>query len=157
MLLLKSRLCLPLLLLVQQRSMTLVLGHGYLSSPRSRNYYANQMTKWSNPTANDPEPETEPQSLNQGTLCGAIGNKDYNAPRNALGGPMRTTIQANWTSGQEVIVEVVLTAHHKVRVHMMCVFVLHDNAFLPAGLCFHASYTLLFFHTDNHYCSLITI
>lgn len=80
------------------------------------------MTKWSNPTANDPEPETEPQSLNQGTLCGAIGNKDYNAPRNALGGPMRTTIQANWTSGQEVIVEVVLTAHHKVRVHMMFVF-----------------------------------
>jgi hypothetical protein len=95
---------------------TFVLGHGYLSSPRSRNYYANQMTKWSNPTANDPEPETEPQSLNQGTLCGAIGNKDYNAPRNALGGPMRTTIQANWTSGQEVIVEVVLTAHHKVCV-----------------------------------------
>lgn len=148
--------CIHLLLLVQQ-PMPLVLGHGYLSSPRSRNYYANQMTKWSNPTANDPEPETEPQSLNQGTLCGATGNKDYNTPRNAVGGPMRTTIQANWTSGQEVIIEVVLTAHHKVRVHMMCVFSLDMVCTLPAGFCFHATYTLFVFHTDNHHCLLITI
>jgi predicted carbohydrate-binding protein with CBM5 and CBM33 domain len=123
MLQLKRRLYLSCILLLPSSSLV-VLGHGYLSSPRSRNYYANQMTKWSNPTANDPEPETEPQSLNQGTLCGAIGNKDYNAPRNALGGPMKTTIQANWTSGQEVIVEVVLTAHHKVCVCIYMMYVL---------------------------------
>lgn len=137
--------CIHQLLLVQL-PMTLVLGHGYLSSPRSRNYYANQMTTWSNPTAYDPEPETEPQSLNQGTLCGATGNKDYNTPRNALGGPMRTTIQANWTSGQEVIVEVVLTAHHKVCVHCVLVW---DISFTHPNFCFHATYT--FFYPTNNY------
>jgi hypothetical protein len=33
--------------------------------------------------------------------------------RNALGGPMPTNIQATYTQGQEVILNVTLTAHHK--------------------------------------------
>ena len=33
--------------------------------------------------------------------------------RNALGGPMPTNIQATFTQGQDVIVNVTLTAHHK--------------------------------------------
>ncbi len=88
-------------------------AHGYLASPRSRNFYAHEMTEWSSPTADDPEPEPDPQSLNQGTLCGKTGDHDYNHPRNALGGPMRTNIQATWTRGEEVVVDVVLTANHK--------------------------------------------
>jgi hypothetical protein len=46
-------------------------------------------------------------------LCGATGSHDYNRPRNALGGSMQTNIQATWKTG-EVVVDVVLTAHHKV-------------------------------------------
>ena len=91
-----------------------VEGHGYLASPRSRNFYAHEMTSWTSITADDPQPETEPQSLNQGTLCGSTGSHDYNRPRNALGGSMQTNIQATWKTGQEVVVDVVLTAHHKV-------------------------------------------
>ncbi len=90
-----------------------VEAHGYLASPRSRNFYANVMMEWSSPTEDDPEPEPEPQSLNQGTLCGKTGEHDYNVPRNALGGPMRTNIQATWMRGQEVVLDVVLTANHK--------------------------------------------
>ena len=88
-------------------------AHGYLASPRSRNFYAHEMTEWSSPTETDPEPEPDPQSLNQGTLCGKTGEHDYNLPKNALGGPMRTNIQATWIRGQEVVLDVVLTAHHK--------------------------------------------
>jgi hypothetical protein len=94
---------------------TAVEGHGYLASPRSRNFYAHEMTSWTSVTADDPEPEPDPQSLNQGTLCGATGNHDYNLPRNALGGPMKTNIQVTWRKGEEVVVDVALTAHHKVR------------------------------------------
>ena len=108
-----------------------VEAHGYLASPRSRNFYAHEMTEWSSPTEDDPEPEPDPQSLNQGTLCGKTGEHDYNTPRNALGGPMRTNIQATWTRGQEVVLDVVLTAHHKGEAESGLVFL---------GAIIHASH-----------------
>ena len=36
-------------------------AHGYLKSPKSRNYYANTNGKWSGGTASDPAPENCPR------------------------------------------------------------------------------------------------
>ena len=96
-------------------------GHGYLSSPRSRNLLAHEETVWFAPTSNDPEPETCPHCLNRGGVlarCGMVGDpsgsvRNYDTPKNALGGNMPVMIQANYTQGQDVILYVVLTAHHK--------------------------------------------
>jgi predicted carbohydrate-binding protein with CBM5 and CBM33 domain len=35
-------------------------GHGYMKTPRSRNYHANLNGKWSGGTASDPAPESCP-------------------------------------------------------------------------------------------------
>ncbi|KAL7527162.1 hypothetical protein ACHAWF_002061 [Thalassiosira exigua] len=96
-------------------------GHGYLASPRSRNLVAHEETVWWPQTENDPEPETCPHCLNRGgTLarCGLVGDtsgsmRNYDTPKNAVGGDMPITIQANYTQGQDVILNVLLTAHHK--------------------------------------------
>mmetsp|Transcript_5231 Transcript_5231/g.9608 ORF Transcript_5231/g.9608 Transcript_5231/m.9608 type:complete len:307 (+) Transcript_5231:1-921(+) len=96
-------------------------SHGYLSSPRSRNLLASEETVWWPQTENDPEPETCPHCLNRGgslARCGLVGDdtsaiRNYDQPKNALGDPMPTRIQANYTQGQEVVLDVTLTAHHK--------------------------------------------
>jgi len=41
------------------------------------------------------------------------GSRNYDTPKNALGGPMEANVQATWTQGQEVVLDVSLTAHHK--------------------------------------------
>ena len=89
-------------------------GHGYLASPRARNVYAFEETNWDSPTAKDPQAEDCPQCLAGGGLCGTVGDHNYNEPRNALGGLMETHIQATYSQGQDVVVDVVLTAHHMV-------------------------------------------
>lgn len=88
-------------------------AHGYLKSPRSRNYAANQDGKWSGGTANDPKIETCPHCLNQGGICGTTGNSNYNTPLNTFGDPMPVNIQANLQQGQEIDLSMVITAHHK--------------------------------------------
>jgi len=88
-------------------------AHGYLKSPRSRNYVANQDGKWSGGTANDPKIETCPHCLNQGGICGTTGNINYNTPLNTFGDPMPVNIQANLQQGQEIDLSMVITAHHK--------------------------------------------
>lgn len=105
-----------LLLLGGQKINRLVSGHGYLSSPRSRNLLAYEETVWWPLTENDPAPETCPQCLNKGGTagaCGIAGDRNYDTPKNALGGPMPTMPQATYTQGQDIIVNVTLTAHHK--------------------------------------------
>ena len=67
----------------------LVDAHGYLKSPKSRNYYANTNGKWSGGTASDPAPENCPHCLNRGGtdgVCGISGNANYEQPPNAIGG-----------------------------------------------------------------------
>eukprot|EP00581_Thalassiosira_minuscula_P005354 CAMPEP_0183742588 /NCGR_PEP_ID=MMETSP0737-20130205/64777_1 /TAXON_ID=385413 /ORGANISM="Thalassiosira miniscula, Strain CCMP1093" /LENGTH=1396 /DNA_ID=CAMNT_0025978175 /DNA_START=206 /DNA_END=4396 /DNA_ORIENTATION=- len=92
-------------------------SHGYLSSPRSRNLLAFQETVWWPQTENDPEPETCPHCLNLGgsrARCGLSGGiRNYDTPKNALGGKMPIKIQADYTQGQDVVLNVTLTAHHK--------------------------------------------
>jgi len=89
-------------------------AHGYLKSPRSRNWVARQDGKWSGGDMNTPEIETCPHCLNlNSNTCGKTGGNDYDYHLNALGGPMPKNIQAVYTQGQEIDLSAVLTAHHK--------------------------------------------
>ena len=99
-----------------------VEGHGYIKTPRSRNLVAYEDRVWYPQTANDPEPEDCPHCLNRGgsrARCGLTENvhtggiRNYDTPKNALGGMMPTKIQATYTQGQEIVLDIVLTAHHK--------------------------------------------
>lgn len=42
-----------------------------------------------------------------------VQDRNYDSPKNALGGPMPTKIQATYSQGQDIIIDVTLTAHHK--------------------------------------------
>lgn len=91
-------------------------GHGYMMSPRSRNLFAHEEANWFDPSSSDPDPESCPQCLNLGgsrARCGITGSHNYDKPRNAMGGPMKTTVQAAYTQGQDIVIDVKLTAHHK--------------------------------------------
>ena len=88
-------------------------AHGYLKSPRSRNYVANRDGKWSGGTTSDPKIETCPHCLNQGGICGTTGNNNYNTPLNTFGDPMPVNIQGTFQQGQEIELTSVITAHHK--------------------------------------------
>ena len=87
-------------------------AHGYLKSPRSRNYVANRDGKWWGGTANDPKVEDCPHCLNQGGICGTTGGRNYNTPLNTFGDPMPVNIQATFQQGQEIDLSSVITAHH---------------------------------------------
>mmetsp|Transcript_18003 Transcript_18003/g.32560 ORF Transcript_18003/g.32560 Transcript_18003/m.32560 type:complete len:250 (+) Transcript_18003:316-1065(+) len=115
----------------------LVSGHGYMTSPRSRNLVASEETSWTSKTVNDPQPETCPQCLNTGGSlgrCGITGKHNYDAPRNALGGLMKTNIQATYVQGEEIVVDVTLTAHHKGHFVFSACSILHGE--VPAQSCF---------------------
>jgi hypothetical protein len=93
------------------------LGHGYLKTPRSRNYVAYQDGVWW-PVSNDgPAPESEPQSANIGgtqARCGIIGgNRNYDTPKNAMGNLLPPKPQQCYQPNQIIDLEVTLTAHHK--------------------------------------------
>lgn len=90
-------------------------AHGYISSPRSRNYYAYTEAKWWDVNENDPEPEPDPFSLNRGgtaAQCGMVGDRNYDLPKNALGGLMKPTIQECYNAGSIIDISVTLTAYH---------------------------------------------
>lgn len=91
-------------------------AHGYMCSPRSRNCVAFEDGKWSGQTENDPEKEECPHCLNLGgtaARCGKTARRNYDYPKNGLGRLMRPNTQAEYREGQEIIIDVVLTAHHK--------------------------------------------
>ena len=98
-----------------------VASHGYLKTPRSRNYRANQDGVWWPVTDTNPAPESEPQSANIGgtdAQCGIIaGQRNYDYPQNAGGGPIVFSEQACYQPGSVIDVDVVLTAHHLVSEH----------------------------------------
>ena len=90
-------------------------AHGYVKSPRSRNFAAFEDGLWSGGTQTTPEKETCPHCLNResGGGCGVSGGKDYNYPLNAVGGPMPIIIEEVLQMNQELKFSAVLTAHHK--------------------------------------------
>jgi len=103
-------------------------AHGYMTSPRSRQFvaHASQEGKWS-PTGNasqdqsTPAAESCPHCANrQAVINGVIGTcgltssgYNYDAPKNVLGGTLPAKIQATYVQGQQVDLQVILTAHHK--------------------------------------------
>lgn len=117
----------------------LVDGHGYLSSPRSRNLLAYEETVWWPLTENDPAPETCPQCLNRGgtvAACGLVGDRNYDTPKNALGGAMSAQPQTTYTQGQDIMVNVTLTAHHRGHfVFSACPIVVSQTE-IPTQDCF---------------------
>ena len=83
-----------------------VFGHGYLKTPRSRNYAANQ----------DGRGEWEPQSANRKAAtetCGTVGIGPPRIPNPRNYDFLPSGVQATYSSGQTVDIEVDLTAHHK--------------------------------------------
>ena len=92
-----------------------VHSHGYVKSPRSRNWVAKEDGRWSGGTSSTPQVETCPHCMNRNSnTCGKSGGNDYDYPLNALGGPMPKNVQATYVQGQEIEITAVLTAHHKV-------------------------------------------
>lgn len=45
--------------------------------------------------------------------CGLIGSRNYDNPLNVQGNPLPPSVQATYSKGEEIEVEVILTAHHK--------------------------------------------
>lgn len=98
-------------------------GHGFLSTPRSRNLVAYEDRLYHDETETTPEAEDCPTCINRGgslARCGVLnpvdakGNeRNYDFPKNAFGQPMPANPQSTYVEGQIIDVEVVLSAHHK--------------------------------------------
>jgi len=92
-----------------------------MKTPRSRNYHANLNGKFFGGTSSDPAPETCPHCLNVGgpgiSVCGKVGDNNYDLPPNAVGGIMPTVIQECYAPGSIIDVESQITAHHKGTSH----------------------------------------
>ena len=83
---------------------------------RSRNLVAYQEGVWSGRTSSSYLKETCPHGLNRGGVlaqCGMIEERSYDENLSILGEPMPPAPQAQYSAGQEIDVEVLLTAHHK--------------------------------------------
>ena len=81
---------------------------------RSRNWVANQEGDWNDPSG--PFPESEPQSANRGgTLaqCGVIQGRNYDYPETNGRDPLPPNPQLCYEAGDNIDLEVQLTAHHK--------------------------------------------
>jgi len=127
-----------------------VLGHGLLLLPRSRNTVAEEDGEWSLSLDNEvnaatPWKETCPHCLNAGGVCGtsstAINGQliNYNDPPNALGGSMPTNIQATYIEGDIIMLETVLTAHHKGHFEFKACKLDFKNQLVPTQDCFDAN------------------
>ena len=99
-----------------------VQSHGYLKSPRSRNYVASEEgVNWmtvSNPLISiTPQIEVEPQSANIGGIdaqCGIIASsRNYDFPKNYNGQPLGADHQSCYATGEIIDIKIKLTAHHK--------------------------------------------
>lgn len=91
-------------------------GHGYLKTPRSRNFVAFEDGVWFGGGASTPAKEVEPQSANRGgTLaqCGIIAGRNYDTPTNYFGDSLAPNPQTFYQCGQIIDLDVTLTAHHK--------------------------------------------
>ena len=117
-----------------------VHAHGYLKSPRSRNFVAFQDGVWSPLLASNPLKEDQPQGANTGgtrAQCGIIEGRNYDFPKNALGGPLGTKIQSCYQPGQTIDLEVYLTAHHNGHFEFKACPISPGQA--PTQACFDAN------------------
>jgi hypothetical protein len=89
-----------------------VRGHGYQSSPRSRNWYANEEgIEGSQPGV--PGREYCPHCLNTNNgVCGVSTNYDYDEWIDSQGNPMPWISQATYANGDVINVASTLRTHH---------------------------------------------
>ncbi len=92
-----------------------VQGHGYLKTPRSRNFVAHEDGTWSS-APGVPQRETCPHCLNtkeDHKVC-SKGNAqtDYDEWNDSQGNPMLWESQGVYEDGDLFTVEAVLTANH---------------------------------------------
>ena len=94
--------------------MKLIEGHGFLSSPRSRNFYAHQEGTSGAGRAGVPPREFNHNSINRkqaNQVCGTMA-QNYDDYRDSLGNPMPWIPQGVYSAGQEIDIEIMLTANH---------------------------------------------
>lgn len=114
----------PVYLLFISSLITTVEGHGYLKTPRSRNWVAQEDGVTTGGDANDGKPEQDfcPHCLNSkasNNLC-SKGNAAtlYDHWLDINGNPMPWISQATYQEGQEITVESVLTTNHAGHMDM---------------------------------------
>jgi len=95
-----------------------ISGHGYMKSPRSRNYVAARDGVWWGGDDTTPKKESCPQCLNRGgstSRCGidVTESHNYDTPLNYNSGPLAWNTQSSYVAGSVIDIESVLTAHHK--------------------------------------------
>lgn len=92
-------------------------AHGYLKSPRSRNFVAYEDGLWFGGTETDPEKESCPHCLNKGGTAGSCGvtsgGRNYDYPKDTFGNPLKWVNQEMFSEEEIIDVKVVLSAHHK--------------------------------------------
>eukprot|EP00554_Chaetoceros_debilis_P007329 CAMPEP_0194076696 /NCGR_PEP_ID=MMETSP0149-20130528/3460_1 /TAXON_ID=122233 /ORGANISM="Chaetoceros debilis, Strain MM31A-1" /LENGTH=1024 /DNA_ID=CAMNT_0038757527 /DNA_START=190 /DNA_END=3264 /DNA_ORIENTATION=+ len=115
------KLCLKFVAIVGAVLLDWVSGHGYMKSPRSRNYVAYQDGVWYGGDESHPEKENCPHCLNLGgtsARCGLTSNRNYDTPRNHLGNSLEWTSQATYQAGATIDIESLLSAHHKGHIEV---------------------------------------
>jgi len=139
MILFKNSHLLPIFIAINFGS-DVVDAHGYLKSPRSRNYHASVEGKWSGGTEYDPAVESCPHCLNIGgteARCGFVGDHNYDLPPNFLGGLLPATLQGCYKPGSDIIFESILTAHHMGHFTFKACPISHGD--VPSQECFDAN------------------
>jgi hypothetical protein len=80
-------------------------------------------------------------SLNVGgpgiSVCGKVGDHNYDLPPNAIGGIMPTVIQECYAPGSIIDVESQITAHHKGHFEMCACPIQHGE--VPTQECFDSN------------------
>jgi hypothetical protein len=126
------------------------MHHTYFSTPRkcaycrSRNHRAQVGGGgdglWWGGDATTPAPESDAFSLNKGGTLGACGilssGRDYNYPKNTNGDPLPWISQGFFSKGQELVLDVKLTAHHKGHFAFYVCPLANPATDIPSEACF---------------------
>ena len=96
-------------------------AHGFLKTPRSRNYYAHvEGVTWGS-TAGEIMKEYCPHCINLKTpeqTCGTGQNHNYDEWKDNAGNPVPWNSQETYIEGQEIIIESTLTTNHAGHVDL---------------------------------------
>jgi len=91
-------------------------GHGYVSSPRSRQWVAEQDGRYSGGASTLPKKEDCAHCANTKAadgFCGIVKDRDYDHPKDAAGNPLQPSAQAIYTEGQIIEVDVTFSTNHQ--------------------------------------------
>ena len=160
----------------------LVDGHGYLKTPRSRNWAAAEDGVWSGGSRANGVPrwETCPHCLNtkkRQDVCGATGGKSYDNWVDINGRAMPWKSQATYIEGAQITVEAYLDTNHAghmdvllcpngdsstqacfeanpVRSKFVCIYYMHSPPY-PTRSVSHEHYFFLLFKTQSGQRSVV--